>query len=227
MKSHFSYNPALFWEKLHEDRRFRPAYPNEDVVRFLVRNFSSASNSGDSPRLLDIGVGGGRHVKLLCEMGFEPYGIDVSSTGLSHTRNCIAKEDWDAGLIRATMAALPFKGGIFDGAISFGVFFYGNGSQTKEAIHELHRVLRPGGKAFIALRTTDDYRYGKGDEIEPNTFLIQVHDTNEYGTTQHFLDERAVVDYFSPFSGISFEKMDATFMGRKAVNSDWLVTAEK
>lgn len=219
-------NKAL-WDRLHEQPRFRPVYPNEGVVRFLMANYQKILLSRNRIRALDLGVGGGRHTLLLCELGFSAFGLDISLTGLKYTQVRIAKEEFDAGLTQASMNTLPFKENSFDAVISYGVLNYGNQKDMQMAIQEVHRILRPNGKAFVMLRTTGDYRYSKGEKLEPNTFMINIQDTNEYGTIQHFLDEKAVREYFALFSKLELERTETTFMQMQAINSDWLITAEK
>ena len=219
-------NRAL-WDHLHEQLRFRPVYPNENVVRFIMRNFQKVILKQDGIKTLDLGVGGGRHTKLLCELGFNVFGLDISMNGLNHTRKRIANDNLTVDLTQASMIQLPFKKCSFDAIISYGVFNYGNQIEMQTAIQEVHRILRPNGKAFVMLRTTDDYRFGKGEQLEPNTFILKIRETNEYGTIQHFLDEKAVREYFSAFSKLEFERTETTFMQLEAVNSDWLITVEK
>jgi ubiquinone/menaquinone biosynthesis C-methylase UbiE len=192
-----------------------------------MRNFQEFLANRNGIKALDLGVGGGRHTMLLCELAFNVFGVDISTVGLKYTQERIAKESFDVGLAQASMNQLPFKEHSFDAVISYGVFNYGNQNEMQVAIKEVHRILTPKGKAFVMLRSTDDYRYGKGEQLEPNTFILNIHDTNEHGTIQHFLDEKAVHEYFAAFSNLEFEKTETTFMQLQAVNSDWLITAEK
>ena len=48
---------ARHWDNPHRQPRFRPRYPNEHVVRFLMTNFPKEPR--DSLRALDVGFGGG------------------------------------------------------------------------------------------------------------------------------------------------------------------------
>ena len=73
----------------------------------------------------------------------------------------------------------------------------------------------------------DDYRFGKGIELEPNTFQLNIHETNEYQSIQHFLRSEDIPVYFSDFFRISYERTDTTFGNRACLNSDWLITVEK
>ena len=216
---------ASHWNELHESPRFRPTYPNDHVVRFLLatRGLSKTMPA----RFLDIGVGAGRHAKLAAELGFSPYGVDISRVGLTHAYQRFADAGTPLLLVQASMLRLPFADHSFHAVLSFGVFYYGRAEEMKRAIHETRRVLAPSGRAFVVLRTTADYRFGKGLEIEPNTFQLSISDTNELGTVQHFLAAPDVHDYFGDFSQLSFEKTETTFSDRAHVNSDWLITAEK
>jgi SAM-dependent methyltransferase len=216
---------ASHWNQLHESPRFRPAYPNEHVVRFLIA--TRATIKSMPARFLDIGVGAGRHAKLASELGFSPCGVDISLVGLTHAYQCFRDAGTPLWLAQASMLHLPFADQSFQAVLSFGVFYYGRAAEMKRAIHETHRVLAPGGRAFVVLRTIADYRFGKGRELEPNTFQLDISDTNELGTIQHFLAAPNIPDYFSAFSQVSFEKTETTFADRASVNSDWLITAQK
>lgn len=212
-----------FWDRLHTQRRFRPQYPSEHVVRFV----RGLPENGPGRRALDIGCGGGRHTVLLASSGFAVDAVDISEEGLVHTRAALDAAGFDATLTVAPMTALPFADETFDTVVSYGVFYYGTAAEGRAAVSELHRVLRPGGRAFVVVRTRDDYRYGKGNEIEPGTFVIGIDDTNERDTIQHFLGEDDVVERYASFSQVEFELTETTFRGRTAKNSDWLIAVTK
>jgi ubiquinone/menaquinone biosynthesis C-methylase UbiE len=178
-------------------------------------------------RLLDIGTGGGRHMVLATELGFSAFGIDISFTGLSHARERMQQTNLIASVALASMASLPFADNSFHAVVSYGSFYYDSADQMRQAIAETRRVLAPGGKSFVVLRSTDDYRYGKGSELGPNTFELDISETNELGTIQHFLTARDIPEYFVLFSKVSFEKAEWTTCDRTRLNSDWMITAEK
>jgi ubiquinone/menaquinone biosynthesis C-methylase UbiE len=220
------HDAASHWNQLHESPRFRPSYPNDHVVRFLIATRGLLSPATPA-RFLDIGAGAGRHVKLAAELGYWPSGVDISLVGLAHAYQRFCDAGTRLLLAQASMLRLPFADQSFHAVLSFGVFYYGRAEEMKRAIHETHRVLARGGRAFVVLRTTADYRFGKGLELEPNTFELGISDTNELGTIQHFLAAPDIPDYFAAFREVSFEKTETTFANRANVNSDWLITAEK
>src|SRR5690349_12645889 len=118
----------IHWDQLHENPRFRPTYPNDHVVRFMLANRCSIDGT-KNPRFLDIGAGAGRHSKLAAELGFEPHGIDISLIGLQHARERLSQAEAKYLTSQASMIALPFADSSFDIVLSFGVFNYGTKDQ--------------------------------------------------------------------------------------------------
>ncbi len=214
------------WDHLHQNPRFRPLYPSDHVVRFMMASRPLLETTR-SARFLDIGMGAGRHAKLAADLAFAPFGIDISLVGLQHARERLQHSGFRAHVANSSMHLLPFGDGSFEVVVSYGVFYYGTAAEMRCAIREAHRVLIPGGRAFVVLRTTDDCRFAKGDQIEPNTFRLTITETNEAGTVQHFLSAEDIPVYFSEFSQLSFEKSETTFANRQLLNSDWLITVEK
>jgi ubiquinone/menaquinone biosynthesis C-methylase UbiE len=215
------------WEELHSQPRFWPQYPNESVVRFMFTNFPTDLEQRKPLKVLDIGCGGGRHVKLFAEQGFAVYGTDLSEEGIRQTQVMLVRHNLTAELMQCDMTKLPYGNNFFDGAVSFGVFYYSDSKKAKKAISELYRMLKDGGKTLINMRTTNDYRFGKGKQIEENTFILTISKTNEEGMPVHFLTEEAVYEYFSQFSRINLERYEYTYDNLKQLNSDWIITVEK
>lgn len=220
------FDSSAHWDQLHEQPRFRPVYPNDHVVRFLMTNRELLEKHHPA-RFLDIGLGSGRHTKLAAELGFRAFGIDISFVGLKHARERLLTAGLQAGLSQSSMLALPYGDCSFAVVLSYGVFEYGTANEVRQALAEVHRVLAPGGKAFVVLRTTDDYRFGKGIRLGHNTFQLTIAETNELRSTQHFLGADEVPAYFASFAQVSFEKNETTFGNRSGINSDWLIRAEK
>jgi SAM-dependent methyltransferase len=91
-------------------------------------------------RVLDVGCGDGRHVAAAVERSCRAVGVDYDVAALRAAR---AQTRGRADLIVADATHLPFRDGTFDAAIC---------TETLEhlpddtgAMHELARVVRPGG----------------------------------------------------------------------------------
>lgn len=220
------FDSSSHWDQLHENPRFRPLYPQDHVVRFLMANRELLEKHRPA-RFLDIGLGAGRHTKLAAELRFLAFGIDLSFVGLKHARERLLAAGLQASLSQASMLALPYLDCSLAVVLSYGVFYYGTANEMRQAIGEVHRILIPGGKAFVVLRTTDDFRFGKGIRLGHNTFQLSIAETNELHSTQHFLAADDVPEYFAKFAQVSFEKTETTFGNRSGINSDWLITVKK
>ena len=215
------------WDVRYQNKNLVPKYPSESVVRFMHSFFPLDIENRSKIKILDVGCGGGRHLKLFAENGFQTYGIDISQEIINYAECLMKKNHLKSIIKKSEMNSLDFESDYFDAVISFGVFYYSDSVNMKKCISELYRVLKKDGKGFINLRTTYDYRYGKGAKIEDNTFKINVKETNELNLLIHFLSKKDVYDYFSKFTVISLEKNEFTKNNLSKLNSDWLITVKK
>ena len=214
------------WEDLHRQTRFRPRYPSESVVRFLARSWGlTGPRDAASPLIVDIGCGAGRHLPVAAEVGGSVVGVDMSSTGLGHARSAVAGRD--VPVVTASMFELPLKSGSADGAISYGAFLYADRPGFARAVGELHRILRPGGRALVVTRTTDDSRFGAGDRVDDCSFVLTTNDTNELGMLMHFLAGDDIPQVFGAFSEVTVDRIDHTDLGGTIRNSDWVIEVQR
>lgn len=215
------------WEDLHSVERFQPKYPSEHIVRFLFTEFPRDLDKRNQLKILDIGCGAGSNTVLFAQEGFQTYATDISENGLRVTKRRLEDNNLDAVLKNAGMENQPFPDNFFDGAISFGVFYYNTREVYQKAVDELYRILKKGGRAFVFSRTIDDCRFGKGKEIEKNTFVLTSGDATEKGMMGHFLDVREIKEIFNKFKKVSIGKTETTLDSLKKKNSDWIIKVQK
>lgn len=100
-----------------------------------------------SRRVLDIGCGQGRHLRILEDLGCEAYGIDLSRALLAEARRLSPGES----VAQADMRDLPFRNEIFDLALSlFTTFGYFNtDDENARVLLETGRVLRREGQLLL------------------------------------------------------------------------------
>ncbi|MHA6795772.1 methyltransferase domain-containing protein [Pseudonocardia bannensis] len=129
-------------------RQVDRAYATPDVVAQRAEVLALlAPQPGE--RVLDVGSGPGYLVASLADAvgsGGAVHGLDPSGpmNDLAHARN--AERPWvhiDSG----DAAALPYPDATFDAGVSTQVYEYV--PDIPGALAELHRVLRPGGRALI------------------------------------------------------------------------------
>ncbi len=104
-------------------------------------------------RVAEIGVGGGRVAAHVAPRVARLYAFDVSKRMLAHARESLAAYgNVSYGLLRR--AQLPSElADSLDFVYSFDVLVHVDLHTTWQYIREMHRVLRPGGKAFVHTAT--------------------------------------------------------------------------
>jgi SAM-dependent methyltransferase len=95
------------------------------------------------PRVLDCGCGTGANLRLFAPYG-TPYGFDLSPVGLQ-----IGRERGCTGLVRASVASVPFASAVFDLVTSFDVLYALDERDERAAVAEMYRLTRPGGYALV------------------------------------------------------------------------------
>ena len=102
--------------------------------------------------LLDAGCGTGGMLKVVREKFplADLTGVDQSA----HAVELAAERETGAKLIAASVHELPFPQGSFDFVLSIDVLSHA-GVEEALALHETHRVLRPGGRLILNLAAFD------------------------------------------------------------------------
>lgn len=127
--------------RLREAEKFRyevdahiPAFARFDAARGL--------------RVLEIGVGAGTDFVQWLRAGASAVGVDLSPNSLAEARTRVAAAGFeDVELVVADAERLPFADASFDVVYSYGVLHHS--PDTRAAIREVHRVLKPGGEARL------------------------------------------------------------------------------
>ena len=98
--------------------------------------------------ILDAGCGTGANLEFLSRFAAKDgrvIGTDISQTALAYCR-----ERGHGELVEASIASLPFQSNLFDLVTCFDVLVQLEGEDVDlKAMHELHRVLKPGGLLFV------------------------------------------------------------------------------
>lgn len=100
----------------------------------------------DDAAVLDLCCGFGRHLEFLCRQGLNAFGCDLSLDLLS-----LSNPNLGARVSRADMRALPYLdqtfGQVFSFFTSFG--YFEQDDENGRVIHEIARVLQPGGGVIL------------------------------------------------------------------------------
>ncbi len=104
---------------------------------------------GRGQRLLEVGVGAGTDFVNWVRHGAIATGVDLTERGVRLTRERLGLEGLSAEVAVADAEELPFADSSFDLVYSYGVLHHS--PDTRRAIGEVYRVLRPGGTALVMI----------------------------------------------------------------------------
>jgi len=137
-------NSHYFFEETRQ-KRFQV---HTDLDRPFLRDaIGFAKYTGK--RVLEIGCGIGVDGLEWKLAGNHYTGLDFNFPSVQITRGRLEDAGCDGGYLNGDAENLPFPDESFDIVYSFGVLHHTPG--TQKAIDEVHRCLKPGGKAIIML----------------------------------------------------------------------------
>ena len=165
-------------------------------------------------KVLDVGCGGGRHLLYMAEQGFEVYGTDCSAAGLTISRERLEKEGLKATLRRCDMTELPFPDEFFDAVLSVYVLHHNILENVEKAVGEIRRALKREGLFFANLSGKGDYKEGRGEKIEPGTYICD--SGIEAGMTHHFFMRQEVKTLLEGFEILSLKEWRGKYVSRSS-----------
>jgi len=101
----------------------------------------------DGLDVLDVGTGDGAHAVALANEGARITGVDVSIPALRAASGRASESGTRLRLVGADALSLPFRPGSFDLAIAVTALCFTR--SPEQAVAEIGRVLRPGGRLVI------------------------------------------------------------------------------
>jgi SAM-dependent methyltransferase len=112
----------------------------------VVRRYAEAvKRTREHPVSLDVGCAYGFYVERLAAAGFDAHGVDVSEYAVER-----ARARGVANVAVANAGVLPFPDASVDFVTCIDVIEHVPTEQSEAVAAEIHRVLRPGGIAFMA-----------------------------------------------------------------------------
>ena len=147
--------------------------PFERISVYAAEVLSKYENPSEV-KALDLGFGGGRHLKLLKDLGYDVYGIDVTEDALDTTyynlgENFIPRERLTIGNI-LEQPIYPEES--FDVVLSVGVIWSLGYEKLSEFMDKIGKILKKDGYLIANFRTKFDDIYlaanpgGKGEKKE-------------------------------------------------------------
>ena len=220
------------WDRVYSQNFMTMWYPNEDIIRFnakLIRKrltYDEYDIKRDINSVLDLGCGNGRHAIYFAREGMKASGVDVSEQAIDWARDWAKRESLDVDFQVGDIGNLPYPNASFGAVVSHGVLDHVPADLAAAAVREVRRVLTPGGLFYCDLRCVDDFEFGKGKQVAPNTFVVD--QGYERGLVQHFFTLEEIKALFDGqfriiYSEITERRIEPDFQRRY---SRWVLATE-
>jgi 2-polyprenyl-3-methyl-5-hydroxy-6-metoxy-1,4-benzoquinol methylase len=170
-------------------------------------------------KILDAGCGAGRNLIYLMRAGFEVWGTDASGDAITRMQQLAARiaPHLPADRFRVEpVEAMSFDDGTMDVIISSAVLHFARDERHWSAmVHEMWRVLAPGGMLFARLATTVGQTrllpLGDGRYVMPD------------GDTRFLVSHERLLDVTNALGGSLIDPLKSTVVHDQRSMGTWVV----
>jgi ubiquinone/menaquinone biosynthesis C-methylase UbiE len=214
------------WERVFREREWG-RYPQEEVVRFVARNFYRAPERS-AVSMLEIGCGPGSGTSwLVAREGFRLTGIDASPTAIARARKRFAEEGLAGEFVVGPVDRLPFPDASFDAALDVVCLACNAEEEARAIVGEVHRVLKPGGLHFSLTPRSGCWGDGTGERIDATT-LREVREGPFAGLGKtRFATRESLAALYREFRELTLEHMACSAENGAREITHWIVTCRK
>lgn len=121
--------------------------------QYMVPAYNAALDALDvhaGTRLLDVGCGAGRALRVAADRGADVSGLDAAPGLLDYARRRVP----GAAVVEGELQRLPFSDDTFDAVTGLNSFQYA--ADPMEALREARRVTAPGGRVLVLVWSPAD-----------------------------------------------------------------------
>ena len=212
------------WERIYRER----GDLHFDVLP-KIKKAASAFRGRNYKKVPDLGCGTGRHSLFLASQGFQVYATDTSETGIE-----IAQEKAESLHLKNIwfslhdMRGIPFDSSFFDAVICTWTIYHNTLAGIELTLNEIFRVLRRNGTFVTDFLSVGDSTYGRGREIERNTFIGAKKE--EEDVPHHYVSRPELIRFFSGYEQLKIRASSNSYSdesGEKYIRRYYDVEAVK
>ena len=187
----------------------------------------------DGRAVLEIGLGFGTVGQILASRGARYHGADIAAGPVAMMRDrlrWLGRPD-EGSVLQASVLELPWNDKTFDVVVSIGCLHHTG--HLPRAVPEVHRVLVPGGLAFVMLYNAHSFRqlvvvrrerlraaWARRSSAERVRAMYDTNTAGEAAPHTDFVSRRDVRRLFGAFSKVAiesrnFDSLTPTLAGRE------------
>jgi len=223
------------WEEIHLTREWG-RYPNEELVRFIGKNFFQIpKNLRKNIKILELGTGQGANVWFLMRENFDVYGIDISSSALKKMEKRLKEEgfylsanEFKKKFKVGDIRKIPFDNSFFDVVLDIATVYCVKFSEHEKVYQEIYRVLKKGGFFFSFHLLKNSWGFDESNLIDKDTVKNVKEGPLSGLGIQHFADYDDLITLLKDngFQIIESEMLTRTYQNRtKKIN--WAIIVAK
>jgi SAM-dependent methyltransferase len=153
------------WDRKHGEGQHESIRTEPSTLAQLVEPKLPAQS-----KVLDLGCGVGRDVVFFAGKGHNVLATDFSEVVIRQNREQFADSGVKFEVLDMTRP-LAFPDGSFDAVHANLSIHYFDHATTKKVVQEIARVLKPSGIFAFSCKSTNDFHYGNGEEVEKDVFV--------------------------------------------------------
>jgi SAM-dependent methyltransferase len=158
-------------------------YPDE----FLARFFFKRRHDRRAGSVVELGCGNGSNLALYLAHGWDAIGIDISAQAIADAEHNL---QGSCRFIRHDLAnGLPELTRPLDVLLMPSSLYYLPRTSVVTCLRQLRGLAAPAADFYLRMRLIDDYRYGRGSEVERNGFRLSIDETGERDCLNVFYTE--------------------------------------
>ena len=170
-------------------------------------------------RVLDAGCGMGRNLPFFLRRGFDVRAVDADAVAIGSVRQLVEALNPALSLDQihcGSLVSLPWEDGSTDAVICSAVLHFARDEREFTGmIHEMWRVLAPGGLLFTRLATS----IGLEPYLPSTTGRMRLPD----GSDRFLADERMLLTLTSTLGGTLADPIKTTNVQNKRCMTTWVV----
>jgi len=149
-------------------------------------------------KVYDLGCGIGRNLFYLIDQNFDVYGSEFSEHAVEEVNQKLKAIKYPYKVKCENMTNISEDDSSFDAVIAFHVVSHGYQKDTKMAVKEIKRILKPGGMVLITFLSR---RSIQGELRDPKVeeWTIVKQDGVEAGIPHHFSDRDEIINFLDGF----------------------------
>jgi SAM-dependent methyltransferase len=186
------------WKQIYKNEGVVQAKPSKQVIE-LVPIFKQEGIE----KILDLGCGTGRHVRYLALQGFRVFGVDYSIEAIEKAKS-LTNGIQNIELAQSPMSSIPYNDSFFDAIVCSQVIQHGLKDERDRAFNEIRRTLKSNGLLFLRTTSRNHKVYGRGEQIEPHTF-VNIPELPDGKTPHHYFSEEELRSYLAEFDILSLK----------------------